>query len=397
MATPQPGGGTATFNQYADQIAPKSKTNEDLSNNTEFAREMALARSGTQFSVSGKSGLKKEERRAQKPEAFRNSNGTDSPSQSTGASSTTGADADDDLSPAGSPPLAASYTASTSKSGDPSDMLEPSGAGPSILRLTDPANPIPAGKGKAANKTFEPAETKKKRQQRIKREAQRALVEEAERERRRLMEKQIRGARMAEGTSNQARTSGFKAPTENAWFSGPDHPSTETPKAVSDGSQSLLDTFETNHETLASRQAEYRSPPLSHGKVSRFEPSTSARGEEESIGRRSSGGVGTSLRSDMDWTKDLPVEEEQIRLIQDSEDSWTTVAKRDKKKSSKVNARHENDSGEVSSVDSHRGNQSSQQKGVDSARAFSESGNSYQHLGDSGFHDSGFHDSDWAA
>src|SRR2546423_12149044 len=69
-----------------------------------------------------------------------------------------------------------------------------------------------------AAKPFEAAETKKQRQARQKREAAKLANEEAEKERRRLMEKQIRGARMAEGTSAQSKTTSFKPPAENVWF-----------------------------------------------------------------------------------------------------------------------------------------------------------------------------------
>src|SRR5206468_1295142 len=102
---------------------------------------------------------------------------------STGASSTTGADADDDLSPAGSPASGAASLAAA-KSVDISDMLEEPRAAPGVLRLTDPKGTMGKQKSKQAPRTFEVAETKKQRQNRLKREAQKAVNEESEKERR---------------------------------------------------------------------------------------------------------------------------------------------------------------------------------------------------------------------
>ncbi len=387
IATPQFSRATNAYTSGSGDV-PKTNatmptTDEDVTNNVGFAREMAVARAGTQFAGSGKPGTSKKEQRAQKQEGLRPGNGTDSPPLSTGASSTTGADADDDLSPVASPPLAATSTVATSKSGDISDMLEMPTAGPSILRLTEPANPASQARAKQIKKAFEPAETKKQRQQRIKREANRAQVEEAERERRRLLEKQIRGARMADGTSAQTRSSAFKPPAQNAWFSGPNPPSIETVDAPVDGSPSLLDTFEPQLELATSLKDDNHAAPLptvTCQNVSTDENRTSIRAEQEAVGE------GKAQKNDKDWERDLPVEEEQLRLIQNSEDSWTTVSKRDKKKALKLHASRETDTSEASGVENRHVN------GIAPRPAFSSSSNSYYKLGDSGFQDS-----DWAA
>ena len=369
--------------------------NKDGANNADFAREMAVARAGTQFAASGKPGMSRKERRGQKLDSLRPGNDTDSPSLSTGASSTTGGDADDDLSPVVSPALAATSTAATSKSGDVSDMLESSSAGPAILRLTEPTNPMPTAKAKQAAKAFEPAETKKQRQQRIKRETRRQENEEAETERRKLMEKQIRGARMAEGTSAQTRTSAFKPATGNAWFSSPSEPSTEATKAPAAEPQSLLDTFEPEARPTESSTKEAGKAPLSSIGVNDFStPSSrsSAAVAKENGSDRSANVSAFSGKEKKDWAKDLPVEEEQLRLVQDSEGSWTTVSKRDKKKTSKANGSKEVDTSEASGVESRHANGAASNAAASSGTVLSSNFNSYHQLGDSGFQDS-----EWAA
>jgi hypothetical protein len=398
IATRQVSGGANAFSSGTGEVTSPSttisETNQNVTNNADFAREMAVARAGTQFATSGKPGMSKE-RRAQKQDSLRPGNDTDSPYLSTGASSTTGGDADDDLSPVASPPLEATSTVVTSKSGDVSDMLEPSSAGPSILRLTNPTNPVTKARAKQASKAFEPAETKKQRQQRIKRETQRAQAEEAERERQRLMEKQIRGARMAGGTSAQTRTSAFKPPAENAWFPAPVNPSANAINAPAAQPPSLLDTFEPEARPTASGENEVSTAPL----TSMRSPNISAESKPNSIGAvketgrgKSSNAFATSGKQEKDWAKDFPIEEEQMRLIQDSEDSWTTVSKRDKKKASKANESKEVDTSEAIGVESRHANGNGPKGAASSRPAFSSDSNSYHQLGDSGFQDS-----DWAA
>lgn len=399
IATHQLGGAAHASSSSTGQVPEQEKailkTDEDVAKNADFAREMAIARAGTQFATSHKSGVSKKDRGAQKHGNLRPNNDTGSPSLSTGASSTTGADADDDLSPAASPPLAATSAAATSKPGDIFDMLEPAGTGPSVLRLSAPANPLPQAKVKNANKHFEPAETKKQRQQRIKREAQRALVEEAERERRRLLENQIKRARMAEGTSAQTRTSNFKPPTENAWFSGPNHASAETAIAPSVGLPSLLDTFESQVELEAyTARGSHTAPSttVTHRDMSKDRRRTSVSAKEEAFGDERANAPSAFEKDGRDWAKDLPMEEEQMRLIQDSEDSWTTVSKRDKKKVSKQLANKESDTSTASGVDSRHTNGLAPKIAASSRPGISSNSNSYQQLGDSAFCDS-----DWAA
>jgi hypothetical protein len=387
-----PSSGTGDLPKESDTA---SRKNGDMLDNTDFAKKMAHVRAGTQLAASTKPGMSKKERSAQKLGSVRGGNSTDSPSLSTGASSTTGADADDDFSPVSSPPLPATSAAATLKSGDVSDMLEKTGAGPSILRLTDPVNPAPKPRAKQPTKTFEPAETKKQRQQRIKREAHRAQVEEAEKERRRLMEKQIRGARMAEGTSAQTRTSAFKPPAHNAWSSGPDQNSSTNVEAPPSGPPSLLDTFEPHSQPIKSVKRELHTVPhssVSNQNVLADESKSSAKADEKVVDQGKAVSSAFFGKDGESLAKQVSAEEEQVSMVQDSEDSWTTVAKRDKKKASKAHLGPENDTSEASGAESHHGNGVAPQKAAGLRPAFSSSSNSYHQLGDSGFQDS-----DWAA
>ncbi|KAJ6180865.1 hypothetical protein N7519_011326 [Penicillium mononematosum] len=110
----------------------------------------------------------------------------------TRASSTTGAEADDDLSSAGSP----SVNATVPSAGYVSDMLE-----------------APAPTKKQKPQAFKEVETKKQRQQRLKNEARKQQVQEAEVERKKLLEKQLHTAREAERREAARST----APAANAW------------------------------------------------------------------------------------------------------------------------------------------------------------------------------------
>lgn len=187
-------------------------------------------------------------------------------------SSTNGADADAEFSPAISPALKA-----TASGRDVSDMLEAPAAGPSVLRLTESTSPAPEKKQqkKAAP---EPKESKKQRQNRKKVEQAKAEREEAEKARRVLLENQRRTAREARGDPAKNGTS---APTSA--------PSAWTQKDnKANGSGALLDTFENDSSNLAAS--------------------------------------GTSAT----WERDLPSEEEQMRLAME-DSTWSTVETKGKK------------------------------------------------------------------
>ncbi|RAL10419.1 uncharacterized protein BO97DRAFT_125551 [Aspergillus homomorphus CBS 101889] len=216
---------------------------------------------------------------------------------STRTSSTTGADADDDLSPAGSPLV----NATVSSAGYISDMLEAPAPGASVLRVTGTA-PSEAPKKQKAQ-SFKQVETKKQRQQRLKNEARKQEVQAAEEQRRKLLEKQLHMAREAE--RREAAKSTPIAPQTNAWQTKAAPSATNgTPKPTEAPKVELLDTFEP---------------------------------------------VAASSKPAKEWDQGLPSEEEQMRLLgaENGQDQWTTVSsKKIKKKSGKT------DESEVSASES---------------------------------------------
>lgn len=132
------------------------------------------------------------------------------------ASSTTGADADDDLSPVVSPGLSATTAVETPSGRDVSDMLEPRAAAPAVLRVV--ASDKPARPSKPQQQKVEtPQETKKQRQNRRKVEEAKAQREADEQQRQALLEKQRRTAREARGEAAKNGLQQSKAPTSNAW------------------------------------------------------------------------------------------------------------------------------------------------------------------------------------
>lgn len=206
------------------------------------------------------------------------------------ASSTTGADADDDLSPAASPEV----NATVPSAGYVSDMLEAPAPGASVLRVTGNIESEPK-KQKAQN--FKQVETKKQRQNRLKNEARKQQVQEAEEQRRKLLEKQLHTARESE-RQEAARS---KPPTSNAW-------QTQGAKTTVNGSSQA-----------ASTSAAPAAAPVQL--LDTFEPPAAAPVQKK-------------------WDQNLPSEEEQLRILEASnvDDDWTTVSskKLSKKKGGKT-------------------------------------------------------------
>ena len=159
---------------------PEAEDDDDNNNDKEWAQQMANAKKGTTLAAPA--------RHDSRLRTVKQSGSAASPAFSS-ASSTAGIDADDDMTPAVSPNLAA---------GDVSDMLEPTKKGPSILRLTEPANPQQQRQPRPA-KEFQPAESKKQRQNRRKVEEKRIAREAEENQRQALLETQRRSAREARG------------------------------------------------------------------------------------------------------------------------------------------------------------------------------------------------------
>jgi len=172
----------------------KPEKESDLSN-AQFAQQMIQARQGSKLAAP-----KGKENRVK---TVKQSSARDTPILSSG-SSQTGAEADDDLSPAASPAL---------NSGDVSDMLEPQSSGPTSIRLTAPLNPQKERAPKQAKEQV--VESKKARQNRKKVEERRIQREAEEKERKALEERQRRSAREARG--EPAKNGVPVAPINNRW------------------------------------------------------------------------------------------------------------------------------------------------------------------------------------
>jgi len=205
--------------------------------------------------------------------------------------STTGADADDDLSSLNSPSLGASIASKMPSGKDVSDMLEPKAAAANVMRILPSTQPAPANKQQP--KVEAPKETKKQRQNRKKAEEAKAAREEAEKERKILAEKQRRTAREARG---EPAKNGLKsaAPATNAWAS--ERPAAEV---VSSGvpQGQLLDTFDSD-----------AAPATTNG--------------------------GVKTPESQDWTNGVS-EEEQVRMAME-ETAWETVPKGKKQRKGKA-------------------------------------------------------------
>jgi len=198
----------------------KPEKESDLSN-AQFAAQMMQARQGAKLAAP-----KGKENRVK---TVKQSSARDSPILSSG-SSQTGAEADDDLSPAASPAL---------NSGDVSDMLEAKPSGPTSIRLTAPVNPQKQRAPKQAKE--EVVESKKARQNRKKVEERRIQREAEETERKALEERQRRSAREARGEPAKNGVPVTRAPANNRG----DEKNASAGAAVNGASNApLLDTFD---------------------------------------------------------------------------------------------------------------------------------------------------------
>ncbi len=283
--------------------------------NAEFAKQLSQLKTGTSLKKPVTTDETKKTRKQGKrnllpPEALNGGppkmNGITSFQDMSTTSSTTGADADDDLSLPVSPEFGA--TESTTISGlDVSDMLEPPSKGSSVLRLTEPVNQPPIRQPKPQKAAPEP-ESKKQRQNRKKNEEKKAMREQAEQERRVMLEKQLRTAREAEGRPAKNGMGAAKPPSTNAW-SNPTSASTRSeapPTMLKNGP--LLDTLEDSRPTIESSTVHTNGP-----------------GDNIVVDGKT-------------WNRGLPSEEEQIRLMNemDSDNAWSTVPSGKGKKRSAV-------------------------------------------------------------
>lgn len=208
-----------------------------------------------------------------------------------GASSTAGMDADDDLSPAASPSLGAAAPSGKNVS----DMLESKGPAPGVLKINASEKPARQAKQQQARPET-PQETKKQRQNRKKAEEAKAQREEDEKQRQALLEKQRRTAREARGEPAKNGLQTTKAPTSNPWTTVGSSGSVQAPVAAPSGQ--LLDTFEAASTASSSEAATNGTAPTPDSLSNSY--------------------------------TNLPSEEEQMRLAME-ESAWTTVPKGGKK------------------------------------------------------------------
>ncbi|KAL4894098.1 hypothetical protein BDV59DRAFT_176832 [Aspergillus ambiguus] len=253
----------------------------------EMAKRFAAVKNGTPLQPTSKSQKKKNKKAAASSQPESGASERSTSRVSTRTSSTTGAEADDDLSPAGSPMV----NATVPSAGYVSDMLEAPAPGASVLRVTGSVESAPQKKQKA--QSFKQVETKKQRQQRLKNEARKQQVQEAEEERRKLLEKQLHSAREAE--RREAAKAKPAAAQPNAWQTKPAaKPANGTSAAAPAAPAAKVDLLDT------------------------FEPEASISSKE--------------------WDQGLPSEEEQMRILgANGGDQWTTVSsKKIKKKGGKT-------------------------------------------------------------
>lgn len=270
--------------QPAVETKPQEAEKDDEEiDNKEMAKRFAAVKSGVAPEDTSKSQKKKKSNKKAAP-------------QQEQSPSTTGAEADDDLSAAESPVVNPTTTA-----GYVSDMLETPAPGASVLRVTGSVEQQPK---KQKPQSFKQVETKKQRNQRLKNEARKEQVQEAEQERRKLLEKQLHTARESE--RREAAKAKPATPT-NAWqTANAANGAPKTAPAPAPASKvELLDTFD--HQASSAK----------------------------------SNGPAPAAGSNK-WSQNLPSEEEQMRMLGASNgvsDEWTTVstkAKKPKKKGGKA-------------------------------------------------------------
>ncbi|KAG8421125.1 hypothetical protein J3458_003030 [Metarhizium acridum] len=281
---------------HAPEPAPRPQssvddTSDDGVDNREFAKQLSKAKEGKKFSNKAEGGKQKEKSVKQsRANQMHTAVVDEKPSD-------TGAEADDDRSPVESPvesPKESPEVRAVDASGV-SDMLEPAAAGPSVLRITDTDKQKEKLK---ATKAPQKTETKKQRQNRKKAEAAKQAREEAEKERRALEEKQRRTARIAEGRPAKDGSQFKSTNGDSSWAKGA--PNGTGAKLVDNNEKAFhqpLDTMEKPAAEIKSQQA-----PAQAGDS---------------------------------WISSLPSEEEQLEMLKNEADEWSTVPAKSSRKSKK--------------------------------------------------------------
>jgi hypothetical protein len=303
---------------------------EEQDDDAAFAESLKKAQTGTKFHqpTSQQTTTKKSRRPVQDQSKL-----TAKEFDSADTSSTGGRDADDDLTPAETPPT------SISRAGDVADMLEPSEPKISSLRLTNTESKAK----KVAPKQFEAAQTKKQRQRQKQKEENKKAREEADRLQESLKQKQMQGARMAEGTSKQTKATTF---TQNAWQSKPTQAQEQQAPAQAP-QQTLLDTFDQdeNKPAVSAQPAE----ALTDGPEATASAIKESKGEDKAQALAASAREGgdtapverwTSKESWADQINDNEQEQWQQKLVE--EEQWEEVTtKKGKKKNKNVDSSSE--------------------------------------------------------
>jgi len=263
---------------------------EEEGDDVEFAEALQKSRKGTTFVSSSRQDSR------QKTVKQADVNKRSDPSAN---SSTTGAEADDDLSPVISPALNATKGGELPNGVDVSDMLEPGRPAPTILSIK-PAQKPEREKPKPQPKQEDVQETKKQRQNRKKKEEKQAAQQDLEQQRKKMEEAQRRTARVARGEPAKNGVMSSSASPSNPWNGVKHAGAVRTP--ISTGP--LLDTFTSDNVSTGSSNVPHSAASNSTG--------------------------------DVHWEAGLPDEDEQMRRIMEQDESaWHTVpvgGKRGKKK-----------------------------------------------------------------
>jgi len=298
---PSSDGGSANGRVKKPKVAKSSgsrfevlETNEpeeeEEGDDVEFAEALQKSRNGTTFVSSSRQDTR--QKTVKQAEANKRSD----PSAT---SSTTGAEADDDLSPAVSPALNATKGSKLPKGVDVSDMLEPSRPAPTILSIK-PAEKPERERPKPQSKQEDVQETKKQRQNRKKKEEKQAVQQDLEQQRKKMEEAQRRTARESRGEPAKNGIMSANASPANPWNGVKHAGAVRAP--ISAGP--LLDTFTSDNVSTSSSNVPHSAASNSTG--------------------------------DVRWEEGLPDEDEQMRRIMEQDESaWHTVpvgGKRGKKK-----------------------------------------------------------------
>jgi hypothetical protein len=350
--------------------------------NREFAQSLTKAKLGTNFS-SGKKNSANSRPRTVKSKLVDTTSSLES-----AATSSTGQDGDDETSRATSPMIKPATSEGVPDATGVSDMLEPESSnvraassedvahkrisGPAVRDTTgvqdmlEPANEalktmklvfqeVLPKKQKPAAKAPEPVETKKQRQQRRKREEEKERIAQSNKEHEAKRQQQMRGARMAEGTSNQSKADAFK-PTVNAWTATSNESKADTVRQPFTGeiSTAPLDTFEpkpaegiVNQGAVTAQSLPQNSSEQNHA--------SDVNGPKKELNGQKTAALATSERERVpevhntlqrteSWADQMD-EEDQLKKAEEESREWESViTKKDKKKVRKADGETSGDS-----------------------------------------------------